>query len=61
VTGTNWASWNDFIAMGGYGGYVWGSFLITFGALAAEIALLRLRRRRARQLVARADPNEEAV
>ena len=22
----NWSSWSDFLAMGGYGLYVWGSF-----------------------------------
>jgi heme exporter protein D len=42
----NWASWGDFAAMGGYGLYVWGSYLVVFGALAGETVLLRARRRR---------------
>ncbi len=42
----NWASWNDFLAMGGYALYVWGSFGVTFGLMAAEIALLILRKRK---------------
>ena len=41
----NWASWSDFFAMGGYAFYVWGSFGMTFAALAGEVALLRMRRR----------------
>lgn len=37
----NWNSWSDFIAMGGYGLYVWGSFLVTAGIFVAEIVQLR--------------------
>jgi heme exporter protein D len=40
-------SWSDFFAMGGYALYVWGSYLVTFGALCAEIVLLASRRRSA--------------
>ena len=36
-----WASWADFWAMGGYGLYVWGSFGVTFLAIAIEVVLLR--------------------
>ncbi len=43
----SWGSWSEFSAMGGYGFYVWGSYLVTFGLLAAEIALLALRKRSA--------------
>lgn len=42
-----WASWSDFFAMGGYALYVWGSFGVTLVLLAAEIALLILRKRNA--------------
>jgi len=42
----NWASWNDFFAMGGYALYVWGSYGVTLVLLAAEIVLLILRRRK---------------
>ncbi len=36
-----WASLSDFWAMGGYGLYVWGSYLVTFAAIVLEIILLR--------------------
>jgi heme exporter protein D len=32
--------------MGGYGAYVWGSYLVTFVLLTAEIIALRARKRR---------------
>lgn len=40
-----WNSWSDFIAMGGYGLYVWGSFGVTAAVLAAEIWAVAARRR----------------
>lgn len=40
-----WKSLDDFIAMGGYGFYVWGSYLVTTVLIVAEILLLRARRR----------------
>jgi heme exporter protein D len=40
---------SDFFAMGGYAFYVWGSYGVTFILIAAEIALLAKRTRRARQ------------
>jgi len=43
----NWANFSDFLDMGGYGLYVWGSYLVTAGILAWEVALLVQRRRRA--------------
>ncbi len=43
----NWGSWGEFSAMGGYAFYVWGSYLVTFGLVTAEIALLALRKRSA--------------
>ena len=43
----NWNSWSEFAAMVGYGPYVWGSFGVTALLLAAEVAQLRLRARRA--------------
>ena len=42
-----WSSLSDFLAMGGYGLYVWGSYLMTAGALAWEVFMLGPRRRRA--------------
>ena len=41
----NWASLSDFFAMGGYGFYVWGSFLVSFICMAGEIILVLNRRR----------------
>lgn len=40
-----WASWQDFFAMGGYGFYVWGSYLVMLVCIAGEIALAFNRRR----------------
>ena len=41
----NWGSWENFLAMGGYAFYVWGSYLVTLGLVIAEIVLLALRKR----------------
>jgi heme exporter protein D len=41
----NWESLDAFLAMGGYGFYVWGSYAVAFALLVAEIALLNMRRR----------------
>ncbi|HET9701460.1 MAG TPA: heme exporter protein CcmD [Burkholderiales bacterium] len=40
-----WGSLSEFLAMGGYGLYVWGSYLVTAACIAAEVILLRARRR----------------
>ncbi|MGE5649115.1 heme exporter protein CcmD [Noviherbaspirillum sp. UKPF54] len=40
-----WNSWSDFFAMGGYALYVWGSFLVMFGMLGAEVLMLQMRRK----------------
>jgi len=42
-----WHTWNDFVAMGGYAPYVWGSVGATAAALALEVLALRARRRAA--------------
>jgi heme exporter protein D len=47
----NWASAADFFAMGGYGFYVWGSFLATCACIAGEILFLRARRSAALRIV----------
>jgi len=41
----NWGSWQNFVAMGGYGLYVWGSYIVTLVVLVAEIVSLIMRRR----------------
>lgn len=43
----HWHSWSDFVAMGGYGLYVWGSFGVTALALGWELLALRRHRQRA--------------
>ena len=43
----NWGSLDNFLAMGGYAFYVWGSYLVAFGLVSAEIVLLALRKRSA--------------
>jgi heme exporter protein D len=40
-----WKSLDDFLAMGGYGGYVWGAFGMAAFLLAAELWTLRQRRK----------------
>ncbi len=37
----NWESLDAFLAMGGYGFYVWGSYAVTALCIAAEIWTLR--------------------
>jgi heme exporter protein D len=49
----NWGSVSEFLAMGGYGAFVWGSYGVTVVLIAAEIVTLRARRRRALQDVRR--------
>lgn len=43
-------SLGDFLAMGGYGFYVWGSYLVTALALVVEIVAVRSRYRAAQAL-----------
>ena len=40
----SWASWSDFLAMGGYALYVWGSYAVTAGLIAVEVIMLLVRR-----------------
>ena len=35
-----WSSVSEFFAMGGYGLYVWGSYLVSAVVIAAEISVL---------------------
>jgi heme exporter protein D len=41
----NWNGMDEFLAMGGYALYVWGSVLLSAAALALEVGLLKSRRR----------------
>ena len=56
----NWNSFDQFLHMGGYGLYVWGSYGVTALLLAAE-GLLARRRHRAAFQAARADDGEGAA
>jgi heme exporter protein D len=40
-----WTNWSDFLAMGGYGTYVWGSFGVALLVVALELWGLRQRRK----------------
>ena len=51
----NWGSVAEFIAMGGYAGYVWGSFGVTLACMALEIFMLAARRRAAVRALPAAD------
>ncbi|WBS00974.1 heme exporter protein CcmD [Pseudoduganella sp. SL102] len=48
----SWNSLQDFLAMGGYGVYVWGSCGVTLAALVLETWLARRRLRHARRVIA---------
>ena len=37
----NWGSLDNFLAMGGYGFYVWGSYAMTALCIAIEVFLLK--------------------
>ena len=43
----NWGSWDNFLRMGGYGFFVWGSYGMAMAIVAIEIWQLKVRRRRA--------------
>ncbi len=40
----------DFLAMGGYGFYVWGSYIVAVVAIAIEVAAVRARLSAARRI-----------
>ncbi len=41
----HWGSFSEFFAMGGYGLYVWGSYVVTAVALVVEVFLVIRRTR----------------
>ena len=51
----NWASWSDFLAMGGYGLYVWGSFGVTALVMLIEVGSLSARRKAVQREAAHGD------
>jgi heme exporter protein D len=48
----NWHSMQDFLAMGGYATYVWGSFSVVLVLMVLELWALDRREREARAAVA---------
>ncbi|MCX7960904.1 MAG: heme exporter protein CcmD [Burkholderiales bacterium] len=44
----NWGSVAEFLAMGGYAAFVWGSYAVAAACIAGEVALVLRRLRRAR-------------
>jgi heme exporter protein D len=44
-----WNSWRDFLAMGGYAFYVWGSVLAAAACIAVELLAVHLRRKAAKE------------
>ncbi len=55
----NWGGIGEFLAMGGYGTYVWGSFGVTAAVIVVEMALVRHRARAAREAARRQEPLPE--
>lgn len=49
-----WDSWSDFLMMGGYALYVWGSLIVVFGFMAGEAMLLKQRGKSIRARLANA-------
>ena len=47
---------SEFLAMGGYGFYVWGAYLVTVLVIVAELVALRSRRRAAEALASGTRP-----
>lgn len=54
-----WDSFGDFLNMGGYALYVWGSVIVTFGFMAVEVLILKLRRRTITSYLARVQRFED--
>jgi heme exporter protein D len=42
-------NWSEFFRMGGYGFYVWGSYLVALVLMGGEVALLIKRKKSLRQ------------
>ncbi len=54
-----WASLNDFLNMGGYGLYVWGSYIMTAVLIGIEVVTLAVRQRQALRRPAELLPDGE--
>ena len=49
----SWGSFGEFLAMGGYGLYVWGAYVVTLLLIALELVLLDRRHHAAKQRLAK--------
>lgn len=56
-----WHNLSEFLAMGGYGMYVWPSFGVTAVCMVWEVVVLRWRRAAAIRLIAQPSEGEGAV
>ena len=56
----NWGSASEFFAMGGYGLYVWGSYIAAAVLMLVEPLLARHRHAQARRAAAQLNENEES-
>jgi heme exporter protein D len=54
-----WQSLEHFLAMGGYGLYVWGSYAVVVAAIVIELAILLARTKAARKLAGAPRPGSE--
>lgn len=55
----HWSSVNEFLAMGGYARYVWGSFFACFFLLLMEVVVLRKKNKKViKNVYEREDENE---
>ena len=57
----NWGSPQEFFAMGGYGLYVWGSYVVATACIVAELWILRRRRRTLRRALSRKNGDRGSV
>ena len=57
----SWGSAGEFFAMGGYGFYVWGSFLAAAACVAGELLILRARMKSALERVRAEKVRHEAA
>jgi len=57
----SWGSLDEFLAMGGYATYVWGSYIVSALALAVEVVLLKRRHRTLRAVAGRSSQHPDTL
>ena len=60
MTTMNWNSLSEFLHMGGYGLYVWGSYAVTLGLLVIETTALIARERNSLKGLGNTCPTDSA-